>query len=245
MCNLCTKIVENCQYVYRRELKSMRSLLLFMFVTAFLLSSCVEEKIEDNEHPILKEGSFQLPRYVPVSNGKYVTSTAVMDRNKITIIYYESEKKLAVNDPSIMEEGQSIVRLRIKKFPTEEEAYEQVAFENYEEYGGQEVDLGFNITGFQETAALSFWTSWNNDYWAITTQTDVSNPDKGLALAQEVVNYLQTATLPTPHTHGRIILDVFSGNSRVVWQNGKEVYTLDEVALPMELLKIASSIQKY
>lgn len=225
----------------------MRQFFLLIVASLFWLGACTDQKVEEDKLEIVKENSgiFQLPSYVPVSNGKYLTSTAVMDRNITTVRYFESEQELALNDPSIMSDAEPILRLQIEKFQTEEEANEQIAFEKYKEYGGQEVDLGFGVTGYQEAAANSFWTNWNEGSWAISTHTEVINREEGQALAKEIVEFLQTASLPTPITHGRMYLDVYTENSRIVWQNGVEVYTLDEVSEPMYLLKILSSIQNY
>lgn len=231
-------------FTINEGMESMKQLLLLIVASIFFLGACIEENMEDDQLEIEQDKSevFQLPRYVPVSNGKYLTSTAVMDRNITTIMYYESDKKLALNDPAILSDAQPIARLQIEKFQTKEEANEQIAFENYKEYGGQEVDLGFDVTGYQEATAKSFWTNWNEDRWAITTHTEVINRETSLAVAKEIVEFLQVSSLPTPISHGRIYLDFYTESSRIVWQNGLEVYTLDEVSEPMDLLKIVSSI---
>ncbi|MEO4055001.1 hypothetical protein [Solibacillus sp. CAU 1738] len=225
----------------------MKYLLILTLACLFLLGSCLEEnaidksRINDSENET--NSNLKLPSGIPVTKGKFLTATATTDSYLTTIIYYESEKKLPLNDSEIEDVAQPIARLQIEKYATEQEANEQIAFEYYAQYGGQEVELGYNITGYQEEAAGSFWTSWNEGYWAISTHTQTSEPSKGLLLAKQAVEFLETHKLPIPKTHGRAYLDVDEKNSRIIWQEGTKVYTLDEVVDSIKLLEIATSIE--
>ncbi len=223
----------------------MKNFLMLTLACLFFLSACIEDTIEEYQNDDSGEtyNNLQLPTRIPVTKGKYLTATASINNYMSTIIYYESEEKLSLNDLKIEEIAQPIARLQIERYATEQEANEQIAFDYYAQYGGAEVDLGYNITGYQEEAADSSWTSWNQGRWALSTHTHTSEHEKGLVLAKQVVQYLNTHTLPTPKTHGRAYLDIGDNSSRIIWQDGTKVYTLDEVVDPIKLVEIVTSIE--
>lgn len=129
----------------------------------------------------------------------------------------------------------------VKKYKSAEGASTQIAFDNFNQNGGQEVDLGYNIKGYQDAGAGSLWTGWNEGRWAIATHTRTDNPDAGVKLAKQAVTYLENHMLPIPRQYGMAQLDVYQSGNLIVWQDEKLVYTLDSIKDPLNALAIATA----
>lgn len=85
-----------------------------------------------------------------------------------------------------------IARLVVKQYPNAKVANEQISFVNYSQNGGQKVDLGYDIIGYQDAGAGSLWTGWNEGRWALATHTRTDNPNAGVKLAKQAVNFRNT-----------------------------------------------------
>ncbi|MEK3952105.1 hypothetical protein [Psychrobacillus sp. FSL K6-1464] len=185
-----------------------------------------------------------LPSELPLEVGKYFTATTKSDANNYEVIFYESDEPIAVNHEMSADNDQIIARLKAKKYESIQEANEQVGFENFSEFGGQPIDLGFGITGYQDAGAGSMWTSWNEGRWAIAAHTHTSEGEKGEKLAKEATEFLETHTLPIPKPNGFAHIDVYQSDNRIVWQKESTVYMIDEVKDPIIALEIATHIEE-
>ncbi|GGA28990.1 hypothetical protein [Psychrobacillus lasiicapitis] len=183
-----------------------------------------------------------LPSELPLQNEKYLTATTTSDESHYEVVFYESNEPTAINHETSAD-GQIIARLHAQKYESKQEADEQIAFENFSELGGQPIDLGYGITGYQDAGAGSMWTSWNEGRWAIATHTRTTDGEKGEELAKEATEFLETHTLPIPKPNGFAHIDVYQSNNRIAWQNENVVYMLDEVKDPMIALEIVTSIE--
>ncbi|WP_144510175.1 hypothetical protein [Bacillus sp. FJAT-22090] len=183
-----------------------------------------------------------LPSEVPLEQGKYLTAKTKSYANSYEVIFYESDEQIALNHETI-QDGQIIARLSAQKYESVQEASEQIAFENFSELGGQPIDLGYGITGYQDAGAGSMWTSWNEGRWAIAAHTRTSEGERGIKLAKEATEFLETHTLPIPKPNGSAHIDVYQSDNRITWQKENIVYMIDKVKDPMNALKIATSIE--
>ncbi|MEK3979174.1 hypothetical protein MKY37_08755 [Psychrobacillus sp. FSL K6-2836] len=183
-----------------------------------------------------------LPSELPLENGKHLTATTKSDESYYEVVFYESVNPVAINHESL-ENGQIIARINAQKYESVQEASEQVAFENFSELGGQTIDLGYNITGYQDAGAGSMWTSWNEGRWAIGAHTHTSEGESGEKLAKEATEFLESHTLPIPKPNGFAHIDVYQLDNRITWQKENIVYMIDEVKDPMIALEIATSIE--
>lgn len=183
-----------------------------------------------------------LPSELPLQKENYLTATSTSDESHYEVVFYESDEPIAINHETSTD-GQIVARLHAQKYESEQEADEQVAFENFSELGGQPIDLGYGITGYQDAGAGSMWTSWNEGRWAIAAHTHTSEGEKGETLAKEATEFLETHTLPIPQPNGFAHIDVYHSDNRITWQKDNVVYMIDEVKDPMIALEIATSIE--
>lgn len=182
-----------------------------------------------------------LPAEIPLEQGKYLTAKTKSDANSYEVIFYQSDEQIGLNHETI-KDGQIFARLHAQKYESVQEAGEQIAFENFSELGGQPIDLGYGITGYQDAGAGSMWTSWNEGRWAIAAHTRTSEGEKGEKLAKDATEFLETHTLPIPKPNGSAHIDVYQSDNRIIWQKENVVYMIDEVKDPMDALEIATSI---
>lgn len=184
-----------------------------------------------------------LPSELPLEKGKYLTAKTKSDENHYEVVFYESTEPVAINHENLAD-SQIIARFNAQQYESVQEASEQVAFENFSELGGQPIDLGYGITGYQDAGAGSMWTSWNEGRWAIAAHTRTSEGESGEKLAREATEFLETHTLPIPKPNGFAHIDVYQSDNRITWQMENVVYMIDKVKDPMIALKIATSITK-
>ncbi|MFJ3387728.1 hypothetical protein [Lysinibacillus sp. NPDC086135] len=187
--------------------------------------------------------SITLPKGLPISDGTFLTATTKAEANQVEILFFESKKYLPINDPKLKNSKTAtvIARLVVKQYQNAKEANEQIAFVNFSLNGGQEVDLGYNIKGYQDAGAGSLWTGWNEGRWAIETHTRTDNPEAGVKLAKQATQFLETHMLPIPKQNGFARLDVYKSGSLIVWQDEKLVYTLDSIKEPLKALEMTTA----
>jgi len=184
-----------------------------------------------------------LPKGLPITEGTFLTATTKAEANEVEIVFFESKEYLPINDIKLKQPDRAtvIARLLVKQYESADEASEQIAFENFSQKGGQEVNLGSNIKGYQDAGAGSLWTGWNEGRWAVATHTRTDNPEAGVKLAKQAVQFLESHMLPIPKQHGSARLDVYESGNLIVWQEDKLVYTLDSIKEPLKALEIAAA----
>jgi len=179
-----------------------------------------------------------LPKELPITKGTFLTATTKAEANQVELLFFESKEYLPLNDRKLKNSQTAtiIARLVVKQYPNAKVANEQISFVNYSQNGGQKVDLGYNIKGYQDAGAGSLWTGWNEGRWAIETHTRTDNPEAGVKLAKQAVQFLETHMLPIPKQNGFARLDVYKSGTMIVWQDEKLVYTLDSIKEPLKAL---------
>lgn len=187
-----------------------------------------------------------LPNRLPIKIGKYLTATTTSGKNQFTVVFYETDKQLSINDPSLkkMPKDNIVAKYKAIKYDSLNQANDQISFEDYSKVGGQRVNLGHHIRGYQDAGAGSLWTSWNEGRWALATHTRTANSKQGLDLAKQAVEFLEKNLLPIPKPNGSIRLDAMKSiENNVRWQNQTIVYSIEKVKNPIDVLKIATSIK--
>lgn len=190
--------------------------------------------------------SLKLPDKLPLEKGKHLTAVTENDKNSYRIVFYESDEPIPINNEKLKSDDDAvdaIATIRAQKYDSQEEADEEIAFEEFAENGAQEVDLGHGITGYQDAGAGSAYTGWNEGRWALATHAQTSEGDKGTDLAKDAVAYLEENTLPIPKPHGYAHLDVDEKDNRILWEKDTTVYTIDQVKDPMDALEIATNFK--
>ncbi|KOP78511.1 hypothetical protein AMS59_11750 [Lysinibacillus sp. FJAT-14745] len=183
-----------------------------------------------------------LPTELPITKGTFLTATTKAEANQVEVLFFESKEYLPINDRKLKNSQTAtiIARLVVKQYPNAKEANEQISFENFSQNGGQKVDLGYNIKGYQDAGAGSLWTGWNEGRWALATHTRTDNSEAGVKLAKQAVQFLETHMLPIPKQNGFAHVDVYKSGNLIVWQDEKLVYTLDSIKEPLKALEIAT-----
>ncbi|WP_053415211.1 hypothetical protein [Viridibacillus arvi] len=186
-----------------------------------------------------------LPSKLPLSKGKHLTATTKSSANYYEVVFMESDKPIAINNKALKNKHKAnvIARLNVKKYSNLTKSSEQIAFEDYSKLGGQKVNLGYGITGYQDAGAGSVFTSWNEGRWALNTRSLTTKGEQGVKLAKEATKLLETNTLPIPKPNGLVHLDVERSGNRITWQKDKIVYTIDQVKDPLDALRIATSFE--
>jgi hypothetical protein len=187
-----------------------------------------------------------LPKMLPLKMDEHLTATTKSDPAGYQVMFFTSTKPIPINNEKLKNnssEATPLARLTVHKYNSLKDADEQIAYEDFSKIGGQKIDLGHNITGYQDAGAGSLWINWNEGRWSLTSHTQTSRPEDGEQLSRDAVEYLETHTLPIPKPHGYVHVDATGKDNRILWQNGTTVYTLDQFNDPMSALIIATMFE--
>lgn len=190
-----------------------------------------DDELEKIKATINTDLIVKLPTNLLLENNEHLTAETQSDNNNYKVAFYKDDKKT------------KIAVLDVEKKSSAYDAKEQVAFEEYKQIGGEEVDLGYDIIGYQDAGAGSVFTSWNEGRWALSTRTLTEKSEDGVELSKEAVKFLEKNTLPIPNEYGSIKLDIEGDGNLALWQEGNVLYSLSEVDDPMDLLKILVSFK--
>ncbi|MBO0424001.1 hypothetical protein [Enterococcus plantarum] len=185
-----------------------------------------------------------LPQAILTSQtAEYLTAatTSTADQGNFRVLYYAEANAIAVNDLAV-NELQPIASFEKKSYGSEAAA--AAAVNQIIDNGGNPIDLGYGIKGYQQGAAGSTFLSWQEGNWSMVVRASNIGGEVAEPLAKEAVAYLETAMLPAPRNVGQISLtasvsDSYQNNS-VVWQKGTIVYTIQHFDA-VQALKMAVS----
>lgn len=187
-----------------------------------------------------------LPDSLPLSDGQHLTAVTNSEAKKYEVVFYQHDEPIPINNNLLVSDdnpAEVVARLTVEQYDTQEEADEVIAHEDFDDETGEEVDLGYDLTGYQDAGAGSVWTSFNAGRWALATHATTEHPDESEALAKTVGDFLQDHVLPVPEENGFAHLDAENQDNRILWEKGTTVYTIDQVNVPMDALDIATSFQ--
>lgn len=191
--------------------------------------------------------SAQLPTFVLTEQTpNYVTAatTGSADQDNFNILYYAQDDPIAVDD-QVLNELTPIASYQKLTYETEQEAIEAV--NQIIDLQGEEVDLGYNLTGYLQGAAGSTYLNWQEGNWSLIVRANNAEEEDPVELGQAVVEYLEKVYLPAPETVGQITLeasskDDFNANT-TIWQEGTVVYRVSHFDA-MPVIKMTGSITK-
>lgn len=189
-----------------------------------------------------------IPTDMPITEGTFPTAYTSETGMGIQIDFYATAEVVPYGDERLANgefDDVKVATITIDKYDSNEAAAEQISQNIYEDIGGQPVDLGYNITGYQDAGAGQIHTSWNEGRWDIATQgRNDGGDDEGLDLAQNIVTYLEDYLLTSPEDYG---MGRFSAanpeTDYLAVQKGNKVITIDGNADPTTLLEFATYIQ--
>ncbi|MGX7075289.1 hypothetical protein [Globicatella sanguinis] len=169
-------------------------------------------------------------------------TTKVSDTENFNILYYAENEPYEVNNQELNNKTPIAAFQRVVY---EDEAAAQEAVNQVIDNQGEEIDLGYGITGYLTAGMGSTYLNWQEGNWSLAIQAPnqegVSSPD----LAKQIVEYLEEIALPAPEVVGQIKLrmnDSLTYEDNVAtWQVGNVVYTVSH-ADPFTLIEMTGSI---
>lgn len=188
----------------------------------------------------------KLPSELPLDKGQHLTAVTKSEANRYQVIFYQSDQPIPINNEKLVNDKNAadvVARVQVEKYGTQKEADEAISFEDFSEQGGEETELGYDITGYQDAGAGSMWTSWNEGRWALAAHAHTNESDEGIELAKEAIAFLEENVLPIPNQYGFAHLDVNQQDNRILWEKETTVYTIDQVKDPMDGLEIAVNFE--
>lgn len=201
-----------------------------------------QEVLEAIENELYTDAPIHLPKQLPMKEGKHLSATTSSEAGTYAVVFYESDEPIPINNQQLTNgtsSAEKIAQLTVQQYPSQKEADDQIVHQTFSEQGGQEVDLGYDITGYQDAGAGSVYTGWNEGQWALAVHARTSNSEQGTELAKEAVEFLEKNSLPVPNPHGYAHLDSERETNRILWQDGTTVYVIDQVVDPIDALMIA------
>lgn len=200
---------------------------------------------EVNAFNQLKEhySTVALPTEIPHTEGNVLNIASDGTEDSLSVLYFDMETPLILNKKELNNET-PIAHFQKETYPTKQEAEEAVSLRV--DTQGQKVDLGYGITGFQQGAAGSSYLAWQEGNWHLVVRASNIEQQDPVAMAKEIVEYLEKEMLPAPEEVGQITVDMNDSSYRsneVSWQVGKVAYTIRHQD-PIAALTMAVSMEK-
>lgn len=211
-------------------------------------STTKESSSEEKEANAVKELADNYPKVIlptdiPYDESRKLNVASDGNKDKLSVLYYVMDEALVLNNKALNEQ-EPFAQYQKETFKTAAEA--KTAVNAKLDTGGQEVDLGHKITGYQQGAAGSTFLNWQEGNWSIVVQASNLTGQDPVAQAKEVVEYLEKAELPAPKDSGQITIDMevhdYKANV-VTWQKDKVVYTVSHQD-PLPALRMAVSMNQ-
>lgn len=198
----------------------------------------VQAVLEETKDEVKTDFEVILPTAITVADEKYLTSTVDTDALYYEVAYFETDLVTEINDAVLMQK-EPLMLVKGTKYDSIKEANEQIGYQPIQS-GMPEVDLGDDITGYQDAGAGSSFITWHEGRWSFMARArnDETGVEAGKELAREIVDKLSKQVLPPPNENGAGLFNASDGNAvetnRLAWQEGQivyEVYMADPVRL--------------
>lgn len=188
----------------------------------------------------MDENQIFLPSSFPNHSTENVLVSVASNNDQTYSVQYQTSK------------GEPLAHVTGSRFASKQEAVEELeSFQNGKkvgpfEQGGE--DLGYGITGYGEGAAGSQYFSWEESNWLLSLSSATEDEMDHPAVAREIVEYLESHTLPAPDELGVVDIHYDRGSEDVTvdirWQDGRMVYELRTGHTPLEAMQMATSMEK-
>ncbi|MBG9981054.1 hypothetical protein [Facklamia lactis] len=172
------------------------------------------------------------------------TTTTPSDQENFNVLFYAEDEAFSVNDQALNERT-PIASYSRTTYGSEDEAIHAV--NQMIDLQGEEVDLGYGITGYYQGAAGSTYLNWQEGNWGIVVKSNNIENEDPLPLAQAIVEHLEAVRLPAPSVAGQMTLKNTSGGASdentIIWQEGNVVYEVTHFD-PLQAVKMTGSISE-
>lgn len=184
----------------------------------------------------------KMPQKLPRDESLFLNIAAVGDKKELSVLYYNMTEALVMNHNALNQQT-PFASFKKTTYDTTAKAKEAVNYQ-YDD-GGQKVDLGHNIEGYQQSGAGSTYLNWQEGNWSLVVRASNVLGQEPVTTAKEVVNYLEEAFLPVPKSVGQITIDLSAAGyqaTTVIWQEEKVVYAVSHED-PLPALEMAVSVE--
>ncbi|MBP1082088.1 MULTISPECIES: hypothetical protein [Bacillus] len=204
----------------------------------------LEALLKDVEANLKTDVPFVAPTDIPKDDNTYYSAAIDNKSAGYSVIIFQTDKPLQINDAELNDLGEEnqLVTLTGTKYDSAQSAQEETG---YQEVQQENIDLGHGIKGLQEGAAGSKYLSWNEGRWFLNLRANTDNAINLEDDAKDMVEFLETNTLPIPNKYGQISVDYENeGHNAAIWQNGQDVYeAVPNTSDPVEALKMITSVE--
>ncbi|MBF8808278.1 MAG: hypothetical protein IC227_08180 [Enterococcus lacertideformus] len=191
-----------------------------------------------------KYPSTPMPQEIPIFSGK-LNIAAAETKQGFSILYYDLPTMYGLNAKELNQEPPIASYLYQYGFASSQEAINALQ-PITTDTNGRQVDLGYNITAYQQGAAGSSILEWQEGNWHLRIRASNIEGQDPVPLAKEIVAYLENDSLPAPEKYGKITIemnDTSKQATQVSWQEPKNVYTVTHKD-PLSALKMAVSMNQ-
>ncbi|GGH84149.1 hypothetical protein JOD43_001928 [Pullulanibacillus pueri] len=210
----------------------------------------IHQAMEDTAHALKTSVPLILPTDASLAEGTYLTSVTKSEKWFYQVKLYEVDQPTEVNSGAAGK-GKSIGTVEGTEYKNSAAA--KKAITHYYQVDQPNIDLGHNIKGESSAGAGHSYIIWNEGRWSLSidTPTDPANQttqfDTGKTLAKEIVDYLESHTLPAPQSIGSITVHAWkdSPSITVFWQNHEMTYKISSQTDPLGVLKLAVSMKAF
>ncbi|MEJ8307100.1 hypothetical protein [Saccharibacillus sacchari] len=210
------------------------------------------EGVIDQVRAQLKLPDAVLPTEFEIADGHYLTAS--IEKNEeaaFNVVFYETEQVVPVDDDSLAPTGETpilaIVNAESYADPLSQEDIFFTAPDLDSIPADMSVDLGNGIQGMQEGAAGTQYLTWQEGRWVLQIQSLSEDQMDQAGIAQKMVDYLESHSLPAPDDAGRISAKYQQGGdvvqNIVAWNRGDVVYQIETQRVPLEALAMTVSVQ--
>ena len=210
-------------------------------------NNSVEDIIAAIHEDVASDYEAFIPTNIPLTEGVFPTAYTSETDMGIQIDFYATTENVAYGDERLANgefDDAKVVSVTIDNYESNEAAAEQISQNNYAEIGGEEINMGYGITGYQDAGAGQISTGWNEGRWDFASQGPNDGKNQGLEIALGVVEYLENNLLPAPEDYGMGRFSVSNPESnQLAFQKGNKVITIDGNTNPYKLLEMATYIQ--
>ncbi|MEY8445185.1 hypothetical protein AALA44_03130 [Enterococcus ratti] len=192
-----------------------------------------------------KYPSTPMPQTIPVFTGK-LNISAAETKQGFSILYYDLSQSYDLNAKELKQQPLLASYLYQYGFASSQEAINALRPITLDT-NGRKVDLGYNITAYQQGAAGSSILQWQEGNWCIRVRASNIEGQDPVPLAKEIVAYLERVSLPAPEKYGKITVemnDTTDQATQISWQEPRNVYTVTHKD-PLSALKMAVSMNYF
>lgn len=202
----------------------------------------VKEQIQNSLPP-------KLPKYLPMSSEEMKLSAATDSKDdRYRVTFFESKKAIPINDKELNDNeiAKPIAVIEARQYETNQEAKSKIGYISPEDIptGNPAINLGHSIKGYEEGGMGNKWLNWHEGRWYLQIHANnLEGANEYVPLAKQMVDYLESNSLPVPNQYGSVKADVDqqkTEDNQISWQEEKIVYTISEVEDPIKMLEIAT-----